>query len=74
MTQLVKLRIEEAAQPAPEKPAPEEPAPAPAPPTPATGAVPGPTTEAGQEQPGGELRVFIYIVRRLVPVMKSIMV
>ncbi len=61
MTRLVKLRIEEAAQPAPEEPAP-------APPTPVTGAVPGPTSplaEAAEEQPGGELRVFIDRERRV---------
>jgi hypothetical protein len=57
MTQLLKLRIKETAQPAPEVSAPAEPAPAPAATTPATGAVPGPTSpaEAAEEQPGGEL-------------------
>jgi hypothetical protein len=52
----VKLRIEEAAQPAPEVSAPEEPAP------PATGSVPGPTSppsEAAEEQPGGKLGALI---------------
>ncbi len=52
---IVKLRIEEAAQPAPEEPAP-------APPTPATGAVPGttsPPTETAEEQPGGKLGALI---------------
>jgi hypothetical protein len=58
MTRLVKLRIEEAAQPAP-----EEPAPAAA----HTGAVPGPTSpaDAAGEQPGGELRLLINIEGRL---------
>ncbi len=51
----MKLRIEEAAQPAPEEPAP-------APPTPATESVPGPTSppaEAAEEQPGGKLGTLI---------------
>ncbi len=67
MTRLVKLRIKEAAQPAPEVSAPEEPAPAPAATPPATDAVPGPTNpaEAAEEQPGGELRVFIERYGRL---------
>jgi hypothetical protein len=54
MTRLVKLRIEEAAQPAFEEPAP-------AATTPATGAVPGPTNpaEAAEEQPGGKLGALI---------------
>ncbi len=59
----MKLRIEEAAQPAPEEPAPTAAHTTP----PATGAVPGPTSPAGaaEEQTGGESRVFIDIERRL---------
>jgi hypothetical protein len=55
MTPLVKLRIKEAAQPAPEETAPAAAHNTP----PATGAVPGPTSPAGaaEEQTGGERRV-----------------
>jgi hypothetical protein len=63
MAQLVKLRIEEAAQPAPEETAPAAAHTTP----PASGAVPGPTSpaKAAGEQPGGELRLLINIEGRL---------
>ncbi len=53
----MKLRIEEAAQPAPEEPAPAAAHTKP----PATDAVPGPTNpaEAAGEQPGGKLGALI---------------